>query len=263
MVATYLDDIVAHHRERASRDGRDWRARLEGAVAARGGFAAALRDRDTVAVIAEVKRRSPSRGWIRRDLDASAQARAYEAGGASAVSVLSDEEYFGGSAGDVESVARAVGVPVLRKDFTVSPNDVIDAAEMGACAVLLIVAVLSDLELRLGLDVASRVGLDALVEVHDEVEAHRALDAGAVLVGVNQRDLVTFDVDVTRAERVAGALPGDVVRVAESGLSTRDDVERAAQCGFDAVLVGESLVRASDPAEAVRSLAGVARGRHG
>ncbi len=263
MVATYLDDIVAHHRARASRDGRDWRARLEDAPVSRGGFTSALRDHESVAVIAEVKRRSPSKGWIRRDLDALAQARAYKEGGAVAVSVLSDEEYFGGCADDVESVAREVGVPVLRKDFTVSPNDVIDAAQMGASAVLLIVAVLSDLELHLGLDVASRVGLDALVEVHDEVEAHRALDAGAGLIGVNQRDLVTFDVDADRAARVAGALPDDVVRVAESGLSSRADVVRAADCGFDAVLVGESLVRAKDPAEAVRALAGVAKGRRG
>ncbi|MFI5036550.1 MAG: indole-3-glycerol phosphate synthase TrpC [Acidimicrobiales bacterium] len=259
MGATYLEDIVAHHRARAARDERPWRDRVD-AVRTRGpSFAAALRAGDTVAVIAEVKRRSPSKGWIDRDLDPSALASAYERGGAAAVSVLTDAEFFAGTLRDLANVRAATALPVLRKDFTLGANDVVDAAEMGASAVLLIVAALSDVELRLYLDVAAQVDLDALVEVHDEVEAHRALDAGATLVGVNQRDLHTFEVDVQRAARVAAVLPAHIVAVAESGLASRDDVAAAAAAGVDAVLIGETLVRASNPEERVRELCGVAR----
>jgi indole-3-glycerol phosphate synthase len=208
-------------------------------------------------VIAEVKRRSPSKGWLAPDLDVAQLARHYQNGGAAAISVLTDEEFFAGSREDLMAVRRSVDLPLLRKDFTVGPNDVIDAAEMGAAAVLLIAAALSDVELRLLLDVASRVGLDALVEVHDELETRRALDAGATTVGVNQRDLRTFEVDTRRAARVAATLPGDVVRVAESGLATREDVQRAGVAGFDAVLVGEALVTSNDAMMAVRELCGV------
>jgi indole-3-glycerol phosphate synthase len=171
--------------------------------------------------------------------------------------VLTDEEFFAGSREDLMVVRHSVDLPLLRKDFTLGPNDVIDAAEMGAAAVLLIAAALSDVELRLLLDVASRVGLDALVEVHDELETRRALEAGATTVGVNQRDLRTFEVDTRRAARVAATLPGDVVRVAESGLATREDVQRAGVAGFDAVLVGEALVTSNDAMMAVRELCGV------
>ena len=257
MGATYLDDIVAHHRERAARDERSWRGRVDRIQHEGPSLRGALRGSSTVAVIAEVKRRSPSKGWLARELDAVQLARDYERGGAAAISVLTDEEYFAGSREDLLAVHRSVELPVLRKDFTVGPNDVIDAAEMGAAGVLLIAAALSDVELRLLLDVASRVGLDALVEVHDELETRRAIDAGATTVGVNQRDLHTFEVDVGRAARVAASLPVDVVRVAESGLASRDDVERASAAGFDAVLVGEALVTSDDPAAAVRDLCGV------
>jgi indole-3-glycerol phosphate synthase len=176
--------------------------------------------------------------------------------------VLTDTEYFAGCAEDLTAVHQAVGLPLLRKDFTVSANDVVDAAEMGAASVLLIVAALSDAELRLFLDVVSRVGVEALVEVHDELETRRALDAGATMVGVNQRDLHTFEVDAERAARVAGSLPADVVSVAESGLASRDDVQRAADAGFDAVLVGEALVKTADPTAAIRELCGVNKDAH-
>jgi indole-3-glycerol phosphate synthase len=174
------------------------------------------------------------------------------------LSVLTDNEFFGGSAEDLAEARAAVELPVLRKDFTVSAADVCDARLMGADALLLIVGALSSGELAELLQLARHLGLDALVEVHDEVEAELALSAGAEMVGVNQRDLVTFSVDTDRAVRVSAALPGTVVRVAESGIRTRDDVRRLADAGFDAVLVGEALVTASDPGAALASLTGAA-----
>jgi indole-3-glycerol phosphate synthase len=181
-------------------------------------------------------------------------AKAYEDGGAACLSVLTDKEFFGGSPGDLAEARAATALPVLRKDFTVSEADVCDARLMGADAVLLIVAALSPLELRHLLALAVDVGLDALVEVHDEAELELALDAGAAIVGVNQRDLVTFDVDTRRAERVAAAMPDRIVKVAESGIRGASDARRLADAGFDAVLVGESLVSSPDPAAAVRGL---------
>ena len=157
----------------------------------------------------------------------------------------------------------ATALPVLRKDFTVGPADVLDARCMGADAVLLIAAALSPTSCRELMALAASVGLDALVEVHDEAEAERALAAGATLIGVNQRDLVTFEVDTDRAERVARMLPDGVIRVAESGIRDGDDVRRLADAGFDAVLVGEALVTSPDPAAAVRELRSGARSRAG
>ncbi len=220
---------------------------------------AALRSGASVAVIAEIKRRSPSRGWINQDVDVAAQAHAYDDGGAAAISVLTDAEFFSGGASDLAEARRTVELPILRKDFTVSANDVLDAAEMGASAVLLIAAVLDDDELALFIDVAARAGLDALVEVHDQTDARRAVDVGATIVGVNQRDLTTFEVVAGRATEVTASLPANVVVVAESGLSTRGDVEAAAAAGVDAVLIGEALMRAKDPAAALAALAGVER----
>jgi indole-3-glycerol phosphate synthase len=208
-------------------------------------------------VIAEIKRRSPSKGPLAPDLEPAMVAKAYAAGGAACLSVLTDAEFFGGSADDLAQARSAVDLPVLRKDFTVGPADVCDARLMGADAVLLIVAALAPGELGDLLRTARSLGLDALVEVHDEAEAEVALDAGAELIGVNQRDLVTFEVDTQRAVRVAGSLPDHVVRVAESGVRHRDDVTRLADAGFDAVLVGEALVTAPDPGAALAALMGV------
>ncbi|MHB1969987.1 MAG: phosphoribosylanthranilate isomerase [Acidimicrobiales bacterium] len=259
MGATYLDDIVAWHRRRAQADERDWRARLDAPAYEGPSARAALAGGPHVRVIAEVKRRSPSRGTLRRELDASDQARDYVAGGAAMVSVLTDGPHFAGSLEDLAAVRAAVTVPLLRKDFTVSENDVLDARDAGAAAVLLIVAALSDDELARYYDLARRVGLDALVEVHDEAEAARARDLGATLVGVNQRDLRTFVVDRERAARVSASLPHDCLRVCESGLVTPADVRRARDAGFDAVLVGEAFVTADDPTAAVRAFASVPR----
>jgi indole-3-glycerol phosphate synthase len=257
-VATYLDRILEGHRAAAARDDRPIEALLETARAcpALRGFTTALRasSETEMAVIAEVKRRSPSKGDLAADLDPAATATAYQAGGAACLSVLTDAEWFGGSADDLQAARAAVTVPVLRKDFTVSARDVCDARLMGADAVLLIVAALDEAELAELHALATELTLDVLVEVHDEAELARALAVGAAVVGVNQRDLVTFEVDTARAERVAAAMPGGVVRVAESGIRDAEDVIRLADAGFHAVLVGESVVTAGDPAQSVTAL---------
>ena len=224
------------------------------------GFAAAIRAHesppgpDLVAVIAEIKRRSPSKGDLFPDLDPANLARQYEVGGAACLSVLTDVDFFGGSPSDLQTARAAVALPALRKDFTVSPQDVVDTRLMGADAVLLIVAALSDSELADFHALALELGLDALVEVHDEGELERAQVAGATLIGVNQRDLVTFEVDTDRAVRVARSFPAGVVKVAESGIVGAEDAATLAEAGYDAVLVGEALVTSGDPAAAVRSL---------
>jgi len=201
-----------------------------------------------------VKRRSPSKGAIDADLDPAALAAAYERGGAACLSVLTDVAYFGGSPADLAAARDAVAVPVLRKDFTVSAADVCDARIMGADAVLLIAAALDDVELADFHALAIELGLDALVEVHDEPELERATGVDATLVGVNQRDLVTFAVDTDRAVRMAPKMPDGVIRVAESGINGPDDAAVLAAAGYHSVLVGESLVRSSDPAAAVAAM---------
>jgi len=207
-------------------------------------------------VIAEVKRRSPSKGDLFPDLDPAALAREYAAGGAAALSVLTDTPHFGGSPEDLGAARAAVSIPVLRKDFTVSENDVADARLMGADAVLLIVAALDDDDELVHLHArALELGLDVLVETHDEAEVERALRCDALgVVGVNQRDLVTFAVDTSRAVRVAAAIPAGVVKVAESGVRGPDDARALAAAGYDAVLVGEHLVTSGDPSAAVEAL---------
>lgn len=257
MSATYLDGIMEFHRARAASDSRNWRERHV-PPSQRPSLVEALRGHRAqgISVIAEIKRRSPSKGWLAEGLDALETARSYVQGGAVAVSVLTDEQHFSGSLDDLRAVSAGIDRPVLRKDFTVAPNDVLDAVEAGASAVLLIVAALSDSELSELLSVARDVGVDALVEVHDHDEAQRALEHGAVLVGINQRDLRTFDVDAERAEKVLHSLDSSVVAVAESGFSSVDAVIRAAHVGFDAVLVGETFVRSSDASAAVRSFSG-------
>jgi indole-3-glycerol phosphate synthase len=262
-VPGYLQEIVAAHRRLASADRRDLGelvARALEALAARP-FAEALRSgHDGLAVIAEVKRRSPSKGALAEDLDPASVARAYAAGGAACLSVLTDEAYFAGSPADLAAARSAVGLPVLRKDFTVSPADVCDARLMGADAVLLVVAALCDDELASLHQLAIHLGLDALVEVHDEAELERALTLDPRLVGVNQRDLATFALDPTRALRLAPRIPPRVVAVAESGIRGPEDARRLAGAGYDAVLVGESVVTSVDPSGAVRALRGHAVG---
>ena len=254
-MATYLDAILAFHRSRAAADQRD----LDDLVARAGAggpprdFTAAL-GRPGLAVVAEVKRRSPSKGALAPDLIPGKLALSYSHGGAACLSVLTDAPHFGGSPADLGQARDAVDLPVLRKDFTVDARDVCDARLMGADAVLLIAAALSDEELARCAEVADHLGLTALCEVHDGGELDRVLAAGARVVGVNQRDLVTFEVDRDRAVGLAAAMPADVVKVAESGITGPADVGALVAAGYDAVLVGEALVRAADPARAVADL---------
>jgi indole-3-glycerol phosphate synthase len=253
---TYLDAILEDHRAQAAADRRRLEPEIEAARAmppARG-FTAALASADRLAVIAEIKRRSPSKGDLAPDLDPADMARCYASGGASCLSVLTDERWFGGSRADLAAARAAVELPVLRKDFTVSALDVCDARTMGADCVLLIAAALDDAELADLHALAVDVGLDALVEVHDEAEIERAVAVGASCIGVNQRDLMTFEVDTDRAVRVAPRIPAGVVRVAESGVRDRGDATRLAAAGYHAVLVGESVVTAGDPAAGVAGL---------
>lgn len=170
------------------------------------------------------------------------------------MSVLTDERFFGGSVEDLQLARASTSLPVIRKDFTVSEFDVLDARLMGADCVLLIAAALTDEELSRFHDLAIHIGLEVLVETHDELELERALNVGATIVGVNQRDLITFEVDHARAERMASLIPPTVVRVAESGVRDSDDARRLRDAGYDAVLVGESIVTSSDPVAAVRDL---------
>ena len=254
-MTTYLDRIVAAHRAAALDDHRDVGDLAEAAERAESGrgFTAALAG-PGLAVVAEVKRRSPSKGELAPDLDPALLAGSYVAGGAACLSVLTDEEWFGGSRADLQAARAAVPVPVLRKDFTVSDADVCDARLMGADAVLLIVAALQQDELARMHELAVEIGLDVLVEVHDDDEVRLALEVGATCIGVNQRDLLTFEVDPDRAARLRPLIPDEVVAVAESGIGGPADAARAAAHGYDAVLVGESLVRSGDPEGAARAL---------
>ena len=259
-MATYLDSILAWHRERAESDDRPLEALLERAREMPPGraFEATLRraagTAAGVAVIAEIKRRSPSKGDLVPDLVAAPLAQAYERGGATCLSVLTDGVHFGGSSVDLMEARAATALPVLRKDFTVWEGDVADARLIGADAVLLIVAALDQARLVDLAALARELGVDALVECHDEAEVERALEAGATMVGVNQRDLTTFEVDPARAERLAKVLPDEVLAVAESGIGGPDACRRLADAGFAAILVGEHLVRSEDPVAALRSL---------
>jgi indole-3-glycerol phosphate synthase len=214
--------------------------------------------RDTLArgraLIGELKRRSPSKGELAPDLVPGALAKAYEAGGAVCLSVLTDAAFFGALPTDLNEARSACELPVLRKDFTVSERDVCDARIMGADAVLLIVAALSDDELSRFGAVARELGLAVLVEVHTEHELARSIGAGADLIGVNQRDLASFAVDDRLASRLRDQMPGGVVTVAESGIRDGRDAARLFAAGYDALLVGESLVTSPDPTATVREL---------
>jgi indole-3-glycerol phosphate synthase len=222
------------------------------------GFRAALAQGPRPRIIAELKSRSPSRGVIRADFEPVSCAKAYFEAGAAAISVLTDRHYFGGELAHLGSVRRAVPLPLLRKDFVVDAYQIDEARLAGADAVLLIVAAFSGsgatAELRRLHERSDALGLDALVEVHDEAELDIALASGANLIGVNNRDLGTFEVDLEITERLAGRVPEDVVVVAESGIFTAQDVVRLEAAGANALLVGEALMREPDPGLALREL---------
>lgn len=262
---TYLTDILDAHRRRAEADHRPLAALEAEAVAAPSPrpFADALAAAGGLAVIAEIKRRSPSKGDLDPTLDPAGLAGEYAEAGAACLSVLTDSDFFGGSADDLANARAACDLPVLRKDFTVGEADVYDARIMGADAVLLIVAALAGDELERLHTLAGDLGLAALVEVHDSEELQRALDVGATLVGVNQRDLRTFEVDHDRARELAAVMPPDVVAVAESGVRHGADAARLAEAGYRAVLVGETLLTSNRRAAALGELRGHPVARRG
>lgn len=219
------------------------------------GFRHALAGGPGVSLIAEVKKASPSAGLIRPDFDPVRIATAYQAAGARAISVLTDREFFQGHEQFLCDVRAAVGLPLLRKDFILDETQVLQARALGADAYLLIVACLAPQRLADLMRYGSELGMDALVEVHDERELHAALDAGAELVGINNRNLHTFEVDLATTERLAPLFPDSVTLVAESGIKTPADVARLKSAGIHAVLIGETLMRAADLSQATRAFA--------
>jgi indole-3-glycerol phosphate synthase len=260
---TILDEILAHKREEVAQARRalpaaELAARARAASEPTRGFRAALARAPRPRIVAEIKRRSPSRGEIRPDFDPAACAKAYAESGAAAISVLTDARWFGGHPDHLAIVRRSAALPILRKDFVVDAYQVDEARLLGADAVLLIAAAFPA-EARAGelarlRERALGLGLDALVEVHDAEELAAALASGADLVGVNNRDLRTFAVDLATTERLAGALPEGVLLVAESGIHGPADIARLEAAGADAFLVGEALMREADPGAALRQL---------
>ena len=255
-----LGTLVAEGRGRAlALSGR--RAALRAAAAAApppADFAAALRG-SGVAVVAEIKRRSPSRGDINPALGLAERVLGYAAGGAAALSVLTEATRFGGSADDLAEARRLVDIPLLRKDFLVDPLQLVEARALGASAVLLIARAVPAAELRVLALAAADQGLQSLIEVRSERELESALEAGASVIGVNNRNLETLEIDPATSERLVPLIPADRPAIYESGVVGRRDVERAAACGADAVLVGSTLSAAPDAAAAVRALSGVPR----
>lgn len=252
-----LDQIIVGVREDlAGRESRTPVERLqrqcEGLPAPRD--AEALLRRPGLSVIAEVKRSSPSKGSLSPITDPAALARAYAEGGATAISVLTEERRFDGSLADLEAVRAAVDVPVLRKDFMVTEYQVWEARALGADIILLIVAALTDEEITTLMALAGSLGLTCLVEVHDEAEATRAVDLGATVIGVNNRNLKTLDVDTDTFARIAPLVPETCVRVAESGVRGPAEARLFARAGADAILVGEALVSGGDPVTGVRDM---------
>ncbi|HVO42077.1 MAG TPA: indole-3-glycerol phosphate synthase TrpC [Aggregatilineales bacterium] len=247
IVARKLDEIAALPTaipvDRAAPEPRD--------------FAGALR-RDRVALIAEIKHASPSKGVLIDPFDPVALGRTYSEAGAAAISILTDRDFFQGSLDDLRAVRAAVPTPILRKDFTIDARQIAEARTAGADAILLIVAILDDAKLRDLAQVAKDHGLAALVEVHTEAEMERALKLTPPLIGINNRDLHTFKVDLAATRRLAAMVPHDVTLVAESGIFTRADVEAVAGAGARAILVGESIVSSPDIGVQIRALSGVA-----
>lgn len=257
-MTTAVPDILArivHHKHaevEALRVRSEQLERLAADRIARRDFRAAIAA--TPAIIAEIKKASPSKGLLAADFAPTSIAATYEKGGAAALSVLTDRQFFQGSLADLEGARGACSLPVLRKDFTIDPLQILEAAAHGADAVLLIAAVLSDIELRDFRETAESYGLAALVEVHDAGELTRAVASGAGIIGVNNRDLRTFEVRLETSLDLAGGMPASAIRVSESGIHSKADIARLRAAGYHAFLVGESLMRAGDPEAALRGL---------
>jgi indole-3-glycerol phosphate synthase len=254
-VPDILARIVDHKRSQLARVSAN-RAELERRAADRPAardFRAAL-IASPPAIIAEIKQASPSKGIFTGDFHPASIAKLYAAGGAAALSILTDEEFFKGKLADLEAARSAVAVPVLRKDFTIDEFHIIEAAAHGADAILLIAAILDVQQMRVFRELAAQYGMAALTEVHNVSELDAALDSGADMVGVNNRNLHTFEVTLDTSLRLAEKMPAAVVKIAESGIHSRSDVQRLQAAGFHAFLVGEHLMKSADPAAALREL---------
>ena len=260
MAKTILDRIVAYKRgflaECMARTPRDEMMRLAESAPPVPSLFDGLMDAGDIAIMAEVKKASPSKGVIRADFDAVGIAKIYAENGAAALSVLTDEKFFGGSTGDLTRIASVVDRPILRKDFTIDPYQICEARALGASAVLLIVAILTPDELSAFLATSRALGLDALVEVHDREELVVALDAGVEMIGINNRNLKTFETSLDTTYALIPHIPKGILKISESGIDTREDVAALKDAGADAVLVGESLMRASDIGGKLRELLG-------
>lgn len=255
-VPDILARIVARKREELARGVPrldQWEAEAELRLGARRDFRAALGAR-APAIIAEIKKASPSKGVLSADFDAARIASAYQRGGASALSVLTDETFFQGSLGDLESARAAVSLPVLRKDFTIARAQIVEAAAHGADAILLIAAILTEREIRSFRETAARYRMAALVEVHNRRELDAAMAAGSDIVGVNNRDLTTFEVALETSLRLAEHIPASVLCVSESGIHDARDIATLREAGYTAFLVGEHLMKSGDPAAALKEL---------
>jgi indole-3-glycerol phosphate synthase len=251
-----LARIVSRKQEElraATTPASDLRKIAESARPERRDFARALRARRP-AIISEIKKASPSRGLLTEDFRPAELAAIYEKGGASAISVLTDRDFFQGSLDDLRSARAACRLPAIRKDFTISDYHVVESAAVGADAILLIVAILDNEQLRGFRELASEFGMAALIEVHDERELERAIASGAEIIGVNNRDLRTFNVSLDTSVRIAKLIPASITKVSESGIFHTRDVHRLMEVGFDAFLVGEHLMKSGDALRALREL---------
>jgi len=259
---TYLDAILNDHRITASEDTRSLDQLVEKArqLEPANSFKTAIQNKSQnkqLSVISEIKRASPSKGDLERHASIEsieAWAQCYEEAGAACISVLTDNIYFKGSVEDLQIAKEHTSLPILRKDFTVSALDVVDTKIMGAAAVLLIVAALDQSQLKDFVQLATEIGLDAVVETHDEREVETALNCEAQIIGINQRDLHTFKIDTQRAIRVLNEIPKDITRIAESGIKNVESAQELKEAGFDAILVGESIVTSQDPAKYLSEL---------
>jgi indole-3-glycerol phosphate synthase len=253
---TYLDDIIDWHlNEKVQLDlNENEILRMSAGRSFTKPFAAALTAGDKISIIAEIKKKSPSLGYINKEVLVGRQAIKYKQGGAACISVLTDKKFFEGNNEDLLTARSTVDLPILRKDFVVRRSDVFESKAIGADAILLIVAALNDADLASFISVARELNLETLVEVHDLEDIERAVNAGAEMIGVNQRDLYTFEVDRERALKMASFTPEGIVKVAESGIRGREDIIELESAGYDAVLIGELLMRSNDCADELRKL---------